>query len=165
MNTWDYIERVRASNGGCSDYRVAQILGISRQSMSNYKLGQRDGDEELAAKIAIELGLPAPRVIADLRLERAKAEGNTMMAEVWEQIRAAFAAPVVPLKPAAQLGGHGSVMSGAADAGMRKTRGRAMAGGKPAIGLGINWGEYAKVVAGDGIEPPTRGFSIPCSTD
>jgi hypothetical protein len=22
-----------------------------------------------------------------------------------------------------------------------------------------------KMVAGDGIEPPTRGFSIPCSTD
>ena len=58
MNTWDYIERVRAANDGCSDYRIAQLLNITRGAISLYKAGTREADDEVAAKIGVLLDMP-----------------------------------------------------------------------------------------------------------
>lgn len=55
--------------------RIAKLLGIAQPTVSAYRVGRRHADDEVAAKIAALLDIPAPRVIADLRLERAKAEG------------------------------------------------------------------------------------------
>ena len=103
MNTWDYIERVRARNDGCSDYRLAQILEVSKQALSRYRLSGTPADDEVAARIAVALDLPPMRVIADLRAGRAEAEGNKMMASVWREALEAFAAPAAPVPPLLSL--------------------------------------------------------------
>ena len=132
MNTWDYIERVRAKNGGaeCSDYRISKLLGITTAAMSNYKAGNREADDEVAAKIAAVLvTVPAARVIADIRHAAAEASGNMMMAGVWQSIRDAFKV-VTPLHlpQRAALGGAPMMLDG----GMVKTRKAASAHKKAA---------------------------------
>ena len=83
LNTWSYIERLRAMHGGCSDYRIAQILGVSTQAMSNYKLGLREADDEVAMRISQALGIDARLVIANLHLNKADEVQNSGLAEVW----------------------------------------------------------------------------------
>ena len=159
MNTWDYIERVRARNNGCSDYRIAQILGISKQSMSKYRSAGTPADDEIAAKIAVALDLPPMRVIADLRAGRAEAEGNKLMASVWHEALATFAAPPAPVLSLPQRASGGATAIVVPETKKR----RAGVPGRRSV-QSISDG-MEKMVAGDGIEPPTRGFSIPCSTD
>ena len=105
MKTWDYLERIRARNGAdCSDYRLAQILGISRQAMSKYKVEAREADDEVAARIAAALDMPAARVLADIRHSAAKADGNAILVSLWAGVLQAFATPVVPLAAPALAG-------------------------------------------------------------
>ncbi len=133
MNTWGYIEQIRAKHGGCSDYRISQILQVTRGGMSLYKQG-READDSVAFRIAEELDLPPLKVIAEIHATRAEAAADSRMQKFWHDTamkagRVAFfaaATGVVALKPV---------------------------------------DSQAVMVAGDGIEPPTRGFSIPCSTD
>ena len=166
MNTWDYIERVRESHDGCSDYRIAQLLEVSKQSVALYRKGGA-ADDQVAARIAKLLGIDEPlAVIADLRATRAEQEGNQMMANLWRNAEAMalgkappvvrkVASPavrVVPLPMVASTGGRG----GAAAPAAHEKRRRAVAGRR---GASISDGMSLRVVAEDGIEPPTRGFS------
>lgn len=126
MNTWDYIERLRsklADQGESdSDYRISQVLGVTRGALSHYRSKAREADDETAAKIAELLGIPPGRVIADIRIGRAKADGNAVMASVWESIRAKF--PVVtPMRPAKASATMPAALSAATGRGLKIRRG------------------------------------------
>lgn len=122
MNTWDYIERVRSKHDGCSDYRIAKILDVAQPTISSYRVGRREADDEVAGKIAAELGIPAARVLADIRVCAAKASGNAAMAAMWESIRAAF--PVVtPMRPAKASATMPAALSAATGRGLKIRRG------------------------------------------
>ena len=55
--------------------------------------------------------------------------------------------------------------SSAKVAGRRGHRSIALRGANHVVQDALWVGHESKMVARDGIEPPTRGFSIPCSTD
>lgn len=97
MTTWGYLERARALNGACSDYRLAQIIGVKQPSFVAYRKG-REMDDDVAARVAVLLDLPPLKVIADVRAARAAAEGAASMVEIWN---AAAAMVMRSIKPAA----------------------------------------------------------------
>lgn len=92
MDTWSYIERVREKHGGalCSDYRIAQILGVSKQAMSQYKAG-REAEDEVAMKIANDLELPALLVIYNIKIaDLRKKHRSPELLKVWVDAMALF---------------------------------------------------------------------------
>lgn len=85
MDTWHYLERVRTLNKGCTDYRLAQVLGVRQQTMVNYRQG-RQMDDGVAARVAELLDLPAIIVIADVNKARAQADADEAMVATWGKI-------------------------------------------------------------------------------
>lgn len=84
MKAIEWIEKVREAHEDCSYYRAAQMLGISRQSVSNYKTGRTPTlDSVTAQKVEELLNLPAGTVITDQEAER---EQNPKVAAVWRHL-------------------------------------------------------------------------------
>lgn len=73
MKSAEWIDRTKAARGWSSDYRAAKELGLSRNSISNYRAGLRNTlDEATALKVAQALQLDPALVLADQAMERAK---------------------------------------------------------------------------------------------
>lgn len=84
MKPTDWIDRVAAKNGGCSDYRVAQILKISKQAVSKYRHGVSIAlDDAIALRVEGELGLPLGSVVTDQRAER---EQDADVKAFWQRL-------------------------------------------------------------------------------
>lgn len=65
------LDDLKRTHGIESDYRVAQLLGITRAAISQYRGGQGMNDE-IALKVAELLDRPKAAVLATLAAERAK---------------------------------------------------------------------------------------------
>jgi len=76
------IDAIRANNDGCSDYRAAKLLGVSRQLVSSMRSGSRKMTEDVAIKAA-ELANEDPK-IALIRLN--KETENPKVRQYWEEI-------------------------------------------------------------------------------
>lgn len=83
MKAANWIDRVKTSKGLPSDYAVAQLLGITRSSVSKYRSSTPTFDEEMSVKIARVLEIPPGVVLADQAMERAK---NEEARSAWSQI-------------------------------------------------------------------------------
>ncbi|HYC63314.1 MAG TPA: hypothetical protein VEC14_01175 [Reyranellaceae bacterium] len=137
MKTWDYLEQLRAKHGGCSDYRLAKLLDVKTPSMVRYRAG-KEMDDEVCIRCADRLGVSPAKVLADVNAARAAQLGKPEVVAVWEQIARMVGTPAA--RPAR----------------VTATRRRAAAlRAKPAGAVS----RKKRMVAGDGIEPPTRGFS------
>lgn len=71
MKASEWIDAVAAAEGGCSDYRVAKVLGISKQAVSKYRTRGGTLDETVARKVEKHLGLKPGTVMIDQLQERA----------------------------------------------------------------------------------------------
>jgi len=69
-----------------SDYRMAQILKITRTATSKYQSGQRIMDDTTAAKIARILEIPEIEVIAAANAEREKGEKQEFWKNFYERL-------------------------------------------------------------------------------
>lgn len=97
MNTKEYLERVRAHHGGCSDYRLAKLLQVDAMAVSRYMRG-REMDDDVALRAADLAGIPRVEVVANVRRARAAAEGQGELADFWSSV----ATMILPkVKPAA----------------------------------------------------------------
>lgn len=83
MNTNEYIALLKERKNLSSDYAAAKYLGITRAAMSSYKTGRSCLSDEVAVRVADELGIPEGIVLADIHAER---EHDPRIAKVWEQI-------------------------------------------------------------------------------
>lgn len=83
MTTMELIERLKAAHGGASDYRIAQILAVKPQTVSNWKKGRSTMGDEVGIRAAEALGLDPVKVIVDLHIERE--EGNPTFS-VWKAL-------------------------------------------------------------------------------
>ncbi len=73
MKAADWIDRVKASKGWESDYRVAKELEFSRNTIGTYRSGRSNTmDEETAIKVAMALNIDPAAVIIDQVAERSK---------------------------------------------------------------------------------------------
>ncbi len=78
------VERLRAAQGGATDYRLAKTLGISQQSISYVKNKGTTFSDETLNKIAQLLGENPMLIIADSHLETQDFPG---MNNVWEHMK------------------------------------------------------------------------------
>lgn len=65
MKASEWIDAVAAAEGDCSDYRVAKILGISKQAVSNYRTRGGTLDDAVAHRVEVRLGLKPGSVMFD----------------------------------------------------------------------------------------------------
>lgn len=72
--TQELIEQVRQKLDGATDYKIAQVLDIPRQTASEYVRGNREADNYACAKIAEVLDRDPLEVIAQVEAEAARTE-------------------------------------------------------------------------------------------
>ncbi len=83
MKTKDYIELIKQEKNLPSNYAVARHFGLSPSTLTNYSKGNTCFSDEIALKVASELGLNAGIVLADMHAEREK---NPDLQGAWAQV-------------------------------------------------------------------------------
>jgi len=71
-STKDWIDAVKAAKGLTSDYQLAAHWNVTRQLISKYRTGTEYLSEEMAAKVAADLGIELGFVLACAAGERAR---------------------------------------------------------------------------------------------
>ena len=94
MNTIDLLTRLKAANGGASDYRIAKLLGIQPQTVYHWKAGRSTMSDEVGVKAAEMLGLDPGKVLIDLHIERVKGDATS---HVWRDIGRRLEMAAVPV--------------------------------------------------------------------
>lgn len=85
----DLLEALKASQGGCSDYKAAQLLRVGQPQICKYRNGERPLSSEkiiLACEIA---GFDPLEWLIKLHAERAKC---TAEKDIWNNLRERLAA-------------------------------------------------------------------------
>ncbi len=72
MTTVQLMDRIKKTHGIQSDYQLAKFLGVTQQSVSNWRRGKSAFDDEIALKVADLLGLDRGQVLAWVHAERCK---------------------------------------------------------------------------------------------
>lgn len=84
MKAADWIDRVKTAKKWESDYRVAKELLLSRNTISNYRVGARHTmDESTSIKVAHALNIDPAIVLADQAMEMTK---NDEARSAWSAI-------------------------------------------------------------------------------
>ena len=73
MRSYDFVEMYKENKHLPSDYRAAKELGVSRAMISLFK-GGRPLNEEIALKIADELGIEPSEILVVVAAEKSKSE-------------------------------------------------------------------------------------------
>lgn len=96
MNTTiQFLNALKARNGGASDYAIAKILGLTHQAVSRYRVGKEFLGDSTAIRVAKLLEIDPSYVVACAHAERCKAEDEKA---VWTGFAALFTPPpgVIP---------------------------------------------------------------------
>lgn len=83
FSTVELLERAKVAAGDASDYRIAQLLGVPRGTVSSYRRGISRPENPIAMRLADLCGLDPVEVVASVNLERAKSDTDR---ELWEMI-------------------------------------------------------------------------------
>lgn len=83
QTTIEFLDELKARNGGASDYAIAKILGITHQMVSKYRLGKDCLGDSTAIRVAELLEIEPAIVIASVHAERSKSEKEKA---VWREI-------------------------------------------------------------------------------
>lgn len=70
--TKKYVEILREQYNGCSDYRLAQLLQVSKSCVSRWLNGNGGIGDEPAARLADLCGLDPVEVLTEIYIERSK---------------------------------------------------------------------------------------------
>lgn len=76
ITTLRLLELFKKEHGGCSNYRAAQLLNISRNTPSGWINRGHVMDDETAIKAALLCGLDPDYVVACIAAERAKGSNS-----------------------------------------------------------------------------------------
>lgn len=68
----ELLNALKASNGGCSDYRLAKILGVAQPTIVKYNKGELPLSAERVIQICELTGLDAKEWVLKLYRERAR---------------------------------------------------------------------------------------------
>ncbi len=91
MKTVDYLDKIKKAHpdtGGnpASDYRTAKLLKVAKATVSKYRIQGTCFNDDVAARAAELLGIPAYVVIIDMHYERAKKKNNIHVINAWKDI-------------------------------------------------------------------------------
>lgn len=87
MKTTEYLDEVRRALSLPSDYAVAKVLGITRESVSQLRNGKTSMGIETAMKVGEILRVDGHAVYAHGQIERAK---NQQIVDFWKSISEKF---------------------------------------------------------------------------
>jgi hypothetical protein len=86
MKSIEWIEKAKAATGIESDYKIAQVLGMTRGGLSQHRVGKvLTLDDEAAFKVEELLNLPHGKVMMDQHAERAK---TPAVKAAWQKLAA-----------------------------------------------------------------------------
>lgn len=85
--TIEYLEQVKAARALPSDYALAKVLGISHQSIMQYRSGRSALGIETAMKVGEILGIDGHAVYAHGQIERAK---KPEISDFWKTVSEKF---------------------------------------------------------------------------
>lgn len=109
MDTTETLVRaLKARTGIDSDYGIAKHLGITRAAVSAYATGRHTLGEDVAIRVATDLGLDPGYVLACMAAERAK---RPPAKKAWERVARRMAQAAIVLMV---LGVTGALPEGAA---------------------------------------------------
>lgn len=97
------LERWKSAQGIVSDYKAAQVLGISRGSPSNWRKGRSHAQAHVADKMARECGLDGLAILAAIEADRNTGDNGRCWARYGRGAFMALAIAVAvaaPLRPA-----------------------------------------------------------------
>ena len=87
--TFELLDLLKSSNGACSDYRAAKLLGVSQPTMSDYRVGRQSLSAARVVQVCEMLQIdPAPYLVR-LQIERAKCDIDR---GAWERLLERLAA-------------------------------------------------------------------------
>lgn len=106
--TIEFLDELKARNGGISDYAVAKILGVTHQTISKYRVGKDYLGDSTAIRVAQLLEIDPAIIVAAMHAERAKSEDEkTVWREIFEKLGGVAASVVIgiaayplPVQPA-----------------------------------------------------------------
>ena len=76
---------VKARHNLTSDYAAAHFLGVTTQSVSQYRCRKTFCNDRVAYKIAVLLDLDPLVVVASVNLERAQRAGDETLISFWSK--------------------------------------------------------------------------------
>lgn len=83
MNTSEYLAALRVKVGARSDYALIPTLGVTRQTLTNYRQGRTAFDDRVALHVAGLLEIDPARVLADMAAERAT---SPEVRAIWQRV-------------------------------------------------------------------------------
>lgn len=83
LSTVDLLDVAKHKQGDVSDYRLAKILGINPNAISNYRAGRSAPENPIAMRLAALCGLDPVEVVAWVNIERNKSEADR---EFWSLV-------------------------------------------------------------------------------
>jgi len=86
--TTDLLDQFKKKNTITSDYAAAKALGLTQQSVSNYRAGVSHADDRVAVILAHELDIDPFKTIARINADRAKKPEERAF---WKRIASAAA--------------------------------------------------------------------------
>lgn len=96
MKTTEYLDAVKVKLSLPSDYALSKVLGVTTQSITQYRSGRSAVGIETAMKIGEFLRIDGHKVYADGQIERAK---NSAQSDFWREISEKFSASFKALLP------------------------------------------------------------------
>ena len=83
LTTVEILDIARARQGGVSDYRIAQLLGLSPKNVSNYRVGRSTPVNPVAKRLGELAGIDPLEAVAMVNIERSSSKDER---EVWEMM-------------------------------------------------------------------------------
>lgn len=91
LRTPEYLDAVREKLSLPSDYALQKPLCVTKQLISNYRVGRDTLSDTMAIRIAEILGIDAAKVLLDAHIERSKTpEVRAVWMGMMEKISASF---------------------------------------------------------------------------
>jgi transcriptional regulator with XRE-family HTH domain len=87
MNTIEYLDAAKRALGVESDYALAKRLAMRASTISNYRSGRGQMDDDIAKKVAAAMGVHPGLVMLDMHRERAKTPEEQ---SIWQEIYKGF---------------------------------------------------------------------------
>lgn len=85
LSTIELLDRAKAAAGNVTDYRLAKILGLNPNAVSNYRTGRSSPVNPVAMRLGELAGVDPMEAVAAVNLERCRTPEDR---EVWEAMLA-----------------------------------------------------------------------------
>ena len=95
--TKKYLDILRERYDGCSDYRISQLLHVSKACVSRWSNGKVGLGDESAARLADLCDLDPVKVLTELHLEKAKSRATR---QYYEEVLKRTGTALVVVMPA-----------------------------------------------------------------